>query len=380
MFSETLTQSQRDAIMTAMTAEQLEVLHQQKLGRMKSLFFNSLYQDGEHFEFVDMIDDPGRKLKLRCECGRPLRYQYILKDTETGRILKLGSTHFAQHTNIAPSLIREINKGVKRINLTLDEILIPFSHGVRFPTEDYLEAQDYIESPNLKRIESFRHADLPPYAQDMDAIYDGLMRLRAEEEEAARRERIAQQGNNVSSNHNKKLWAPRFGKIRGTTGIENGVQFFDLSDAQEDDESDDASGLNFAQKWLEEQRQARNTHIIDHQLSVEERKQQLLEQAKQDLSEAFDGQIPEYISSDDVDYLVIMYFIAYRGHNQPLYFKPVAQFVQNMERKYSLDVNTESGLIEEKSNRLVAALMQKGTLKVQRIGPDKCYLYQPRST
>lgn len=341
MFSETLTQSQRDAILTTMTAEQQEVLHQQKLGRMQSLFFNSLYQDGEHFEFVDMIDDPARKLKLRCECGRPLRYQYILKDTDTGRILKLGSTHFAQHTNIDPSLIREINKGVKRINLTLDEILIPFSHGVRFPTEDYLEVQDYIESPNLKRIESFRHADLPPYAQDMDAIYDGLMRLRTEEEEAAWRERMAQ---------------------------------------QDDDESDGMKVLTFDQKWREEPRQARNAHIIDRQLSVEKRKQQLLEQAQQALNEAFGGSIPEHISANDVDFLIIMYFITYRGQNQSVYFKPVAQFVQNMERKYSMDVNTESRLIEEKSNRLVAALMQNGLLKVQRIGPDKCYLYQPRST
>ncbi|WP_160671915.1 hypothetical protein [Clostridium sp. C8-1-8] len=61
--------------------------------------------------------------EMRCECGRALKYRYTIKNLETGKLYRLGIIHLQQHTGLNPELVREISKGLRKIDLEKDEIL-----------------------------------------------------------------------------------------------------------------------------------------------------------------------------------------------------------------------------------------------------------------
>lgn len=73
---------------------------------------------------IDYIDHGSVSLDLRCECGRPLRRQYIVKHISTGAVKKFGIDHFQEHTGFSPEIIKEIIRGFSKIDYELDEILI----------------------------------------------------------------------------------------------------------------------------------------------------------------------------------------------------------------------------------------------------------------
>lgn len=72
---------------------------------------------------IDIEDSLTVSPATKCDCGRPLRYRYTIFHKSTGKIYKLGSVHFAQHTGLSPDLVREITIGLKVIDLERDEIL-----------------------------------------------------------------------------------------------------------------------------------------------------------------------------------------------------------------------------------------------------------------
>ncbi|MEW4237181.1 hypothetical protein Q0N71_31115 [Bacillus thuringiensis] len=59
-------------------------------------------EDAEHIStqwmFIDYIDAGKVSKDHPCECGRPLRYQYIVKNLVTNKILKFSKDHFEKHT------------------------------------------------------------------------------------------------------------------------------------------------------------------------------------------------------------------------------------------------------------------------------------------
>ncbi|MFS0815466.1 DUF3895 domain-containing protein [Lysinibacillus sp. 1P01SD] len=80
---------------------------------------------------VQIIDSGFINPKTRCECGKPLRYQYIVQHKKTKEILKFGINHFEQHVNLPHGVVKDVLKGFKEIDYELDELLIKIKNGVK---------------------------------------------------------------------------------------------------------------------------------------------------------------------------------------------------------------------------------------------------------
>ncbi|WP_235851649.1 DUF3895 domain-containing protein [Heyndrickxia camelliae] len=75
----------------------------------------------------DYIDNGFVNPETRCECGRPLRYQYIVRHKTTNEKRRFGIDHFEEHTNISSTIIKDILKGFHTIDYELDELLVKIS-------------------------------------------------------------------------------------------------------------------------------------------------------------------------------------------------------------------------------------------------------------
>lgn len=73
--------------------------------------------------YVGYIDAGEVTPNLRCECGRPLRYQHIVEHKKDGKVSKFGILHLQEHLQIDAKVVQEIVNGFDAIDLELDEIL-----------------------------------------------------------------------------------------------------------------------------------------------------------------------------------------------------------------------------------------------------------------
>lgn len=94
------------------------------LGRYKSKDSNG--QIADEWEFIH-YEDAGKHWRknssLYCECGRKLRYQYILKNKTTGLIKSFGLNHLTEHTGIQPEYARQIVKKLSNLERERSEIV-----------------------------------------------------------------------------------------------------------------------------------------------------------------------------------------------------------------------------------------------------------------
>ena len=128
-----LKQEERDDLYRLLSSEQKEfVKHHVKRGKktkfanvmaeMKGAFLPEETEVEEIERFVDdwildnYIDNGEVSPDTPCECGRPLRYQFIIKHIKTGEMLRLGKTHFREHTNFSPDIVRKIIQGFYEID------------------------------------------------------------------------------------------------------------------------------------------------------------------------------------------------------------------------------------------------------------------------
>ncbi|MCU5081019.1 hypothetical protein OB985_26170, partial [Bacillus cereus] len=131
-----LSQSERDLILGTLSYEQKKYLSE-FLKRGKRTAFasvlaqqkgNNSQEDADHISvqwtLLDFIDAGTISDELKCECGRSLRYQYIVKNLSTGKVLKFGKSHFQEHTNIPADIVKDVINGMLQIDYELDEILI----------------------------------------------------------------------------------------------------------------------------------------------------------------------------------------------------------------------------------------------------------------
>lgn len=131
----------RDRIMGSLSDEQQDYLRD-FLKRGKRTAFASvlarlkgdgLEENAEHIStqwmFIEYIDAGEVSNEHLCECGRPLRYQYIVKNLVTNKILKFGKDHFERHTGLPSSIVKAVLKGMYKIDCELDEILNKISSG-----------------------------------------------------------------------------------------------------------------------------------------------------------------------------------------------------------------------------------------------------------
>jgi hypothetical protein len=83
----------------------------------------------QQWEFIDLMDGGEGNRPFRCECGMPLRYQYIVQNMETGEIRRFGKQHFEFHTGIPSTIVKDIIKGFEQLDYELDEILYKLDYG-----------------------------------------------------------------------------------------------------------------------------------------------------------------------------------------------------------------------------------------------------------
>lgn len=138
--------SDRDRILATMQEDQIDFLKNKMLRSKKTVFANELAKSKgihitesmtdeeiamllEEWELVEYIDAGYVSNELKCECGRPLRYQYVVKHSKTGDIKKFGITHFEEHTGIPPQIVKYIIRGLEQIDYEMDEILLKIDSG-----------------------------------------------------------------------------------------------------------------------------------------------------------------------------------------------------------------------------------------------------------
>lgn len=132
---------ERDTIFNGLSGEQQEYLRA-FLKRGKQTAFSSVLarlkggeskENAEHIStqwvLIDYIDAGEVSHDYLCECGRPLRYQYIVKNLVTGKVLKFGKNHFEEHTGLSSEIVSAVIKGMHKIDKELDEILSKISSG-----------------------------------------------------------------------------------------------------------------------------------------------------------------------------------------------------------------------------------------------------------
>ncbi|WP_271852611.1 DUF3895 domain-containing protein [Planococcus maritimus] len=81
------------------------------------------------WELLDIVDSGYVNPETPCECGRSLRYQYIVQNQNTNQIKKFGIVHFEEHVGFPPHIIKAIKLGFTAIDYELDELLNKISCG-----------------------------------------------------------------------------------------------------------------------------------------------------------------------------------------------------------------------------------------------------------
>jgi hypothetical protein len=135
-----LTVDERESLLSLLTDQQRTfILEHVKRGK-KMIFANEMAKDKglvlpteastEDIEMLldewvleDYIDNGFINPETPCECGRPLRYQYIVKHKSTNEIRRFGITHFEEHTGIPAEIVSAIQKGFSAIDYEMDDLL-----------------------------------------------------------------------------------------------------------------------------------------------------------------------------------------------------------------------------------------------------------------
>ncbi|WLD91921.1 DUF3895 domain-containing protein [Alkalihalobacillus sp. AL-G] len=138
--SVTLSVSEREEIMKLLNDEQKSYLNERLKRGRKTVFANTLAMDkglylpdgasDEEIELLldewileDYIDHEVVSADHPCECGRPLRYEYIVRHLQTNERRSFGVNHFEEHTGLSPDIVKAIMKGFQKIDYELDEVL-----------------------------------------------------------------------------------------------------------------------------------------------------------------------------------------------------------------------------------------------------------------
>ncbi|EOP32334.1 DUF3895 domain-containing protein [Bacillus cereus] len=150
-----LSQNERDLLLNDLSSEQRTYLADFLKRGKKTAFASILAQqkganskgESDHIStqwtLLDFIDAGKVTDTLKCECGRSLRYQYIVKNLNTGLTLRFGKNHFQEHTNIPSDIVKEVINGMLQIDYELDEILVKLKNnwslelneGIKLPVD-----------------------------------------------------------------------------------------------------------------------------------------------------------------------------------------------------------------------------------------------------
>ncbi|WP_047985482.1 hypothetical protein [Ornithinibacillus californiensis] len=146
----TLSQRERDLIFMRLNEKQTKYVHTQLKGLKQRIFEEKL----DNWQLIDFLDAGPfwrREPWFYCECGKAIRYQYIIRNKETGEVKKIGMSHIQMHTGITPEQAREFRRAIMEIYDELGELLWKFNTGwsledegiQHIPTD--LEVPEYIQ-------------------------------------------------------------------------------------------------------------------------------------------------------------------------------------------------------------------------------------------
>ncbi|MBU9722408.1 MULTISPECIES: DUF3895 domain-containing protein [Bacillaceae] len=155
-----LPKEDRDEIFAKLTPAQQEFIQNSVKRGKKTIFANEMAADKgivlppgiesnemeyllDEWVLVDYIDNGFQNPETPCECGRPLRYQYIVKHKSTNEVRRFGITHFEEHTEIPAELVRRIKNGFQTIEYEMDELLIKLNDGWNIKDELPYLPDDY---------------------------------------------------------------------------------------------------------------------------------------------------------------------------------------------------------------------------------------------
>ena len=195
-----LSSEDREEIFNTMTDFQIDVIMNHVMYRVKSELLTASFWKGIHWELLGVNYDRLYRKKLNqrkyrpslyCECGRSLKYQYVVKSKETGEILELGKECFTQRTGIPERIAEEIYNSRNKINIFQDEILNAYKFRERFPIELYNEIHlnkvDDKWSPYYNRkILDFKKADLPLFHRDKAKLENDLIEYKVRKRQLKR--------------------------------------------------------------------------------------------------------------------------------------------------------------------------------------------------
>ncbi|UIJ70007.1 DUF3895 domain-containing protein (plasmid) [Bacillus cereus] len=131
----------RSTIFDALTEKQKDFLEQYVKRGKKTAFANVMALDKgivlpnhatdaeiqtilDEWVLIEYIDNGERNANTPCECGRPLRYQYIVQHQTTKETRRFGITHFAEHTGLPAHIVKQIKDGFAAIDYERDELLM----------------------------------------------------------------------------------------------------------------------------------------------------------------------------------------------------------------------------------------------------------------
>jgi Protein of unknown function (DUF3895) len=131
---------ERDSILSELNDEQRDFIQLHLKRGKKTVFANHMAKSkgmllpddatSDEIEILlddwileNYIDNGFINPETPCECGRPLRYQYIVKNKGTGQVRTFGITHFEEHTGIPANIVQAIKKGFNEIDYEMDELL-----------------------------------------------------------------------------------------------------------------------------------------------------------------------------------------------------------------------------------------------------------------
>lgn len=111
-----------------LTTEQIMMLKKYEREKRMQAFqktfemYKETIGDWELTDFKDAGENWRTESKLKCECGRILRYQYTVTNRNTAEILSFGIDHLKGHTNFSNNVIREINKHLRAAEKDINEV------------------------------------------------------------------------------------------------------------------------------------------------------------------------------------------------------------------------------------------------------------------
>ncbi|WP_233566540.1 DUF3895 domain-containing protein [Cohnella endophytica] len=132
--------------MSALEPDQREYLQNQLVRSRRTAFANAMAKaKGFHiaentdpdeievlldeWKYTGYIDAGKVSSELRCECGRPLRYQHHVEHKTSGEKKRFGIEHLKEHLGIDAATVAEVLKGFDAIDYELDELLLKINGG-----------------------------------------------------------------------------------------------------------------------------------------------------------------------------------------------------------------------------------------------------------